>query len=126
MVAATQKTDKTVFAGHRFIEPRLSVTGYEFTLDQGLKLSEVANLQDNIALALGASSVRIALPPVRSPSWALRCPTAMSRRCVSGMLSREAPPPNYPSSAAFAEGKAIGGNCVVSNIAKLPPCAPAL
>lgn len=63
-----KKTDKTVFAGHRFIEPRLSVTGYEFTLDQGLKLSEVTNLQDNIALTLGASSVRIALPPVRSPS----------------------------------------------------------
>ena len=52
----------------RLAEPRLSVTGYEFTLDQGLKLSKVANLQDNIALTLGASSVRIALPPVRSPS----------------------------------------------------------
>ena len=44
---------------------------------------------------------------------------------IRNVIERSAAP-NYPSSAAFAEGKAIGGNCVVSNIAKLPPCAPAL
>lgn len=31
-----------------------SVTRYEFTLDQGVKLSKITNLQDDIALALGA------------------------------------------------------------------------
>ena len=50
-----------------------SVTRYEFTLDQGVKLSKVTNLADDIALALGASGVRIA--PTRSPWWESRCPT---------------------------------------------------
>ena len=34
-----------------------SVTRYEFTLDQGVKLSKITNLQDDIALALGTSGV---------------------------------------------------------------------
>ena len=51
--------------------------------------------------------------------------------CIRNVIERSASS-NYPSSAAFAEGKAIGGNCVVSNIAKLPrvrqlfDCEPAL
>ena len=40
-----------------------SVTRYEFTLDQGVKLSKITNLADDIALALGASGVRIAPIP---------------------------------------------------------------
>ncbi|MBQ1619915.1 MAG: DNA translocase FtsK, partial [Oscillospiraceae bacterium] len=40
-----------------------SVTRYEFMLDQGVKLSKITNLQDDIALALGASGVRIAPIP---------------------------------------------------------------
>ena len=40
-----------------------SVTRYEFMLEQGVKLSKVTNLQDDIALALGATGVRIAPIP---------------------------------------------------------------
>ncbi len=40
-----------------------SVTRYEFTLEQGVKLSKITNLADDIALALGASGVRIAPIP---------------------------------------------------------------
>src|SRR5699024_544508 len=40
-----------------------SVTRYEFVLDQGVKLSKITNLSDDIALALGASGVRIAPIP---------------------------------------------------------------
>ena len=40
-----------------------SVTRYEFTLEQGVKLSKITNLADDIALALGASGVRIAPHP---------------------------------------------------------------
>ena len=45
--------------------------------------------------------------------------------CIRNVIERSASP-NYPSSAAFAEGKAIGGNCVVSNIANPPVCASSL
>ena len=40
-----------------------SVTRYEFVLDQGVKLSKITNLADDIALALGATGVRIAPIP---------------------------------------------------------------
>ena len=40
-----------------------SVTRYEFILEQGVKLSKVTNLADDIALALGTSGVRIAPIP---------------------------------------------------------------
>ena len=40
-----------------------AVTRYEFVLDQGVKLSKITNLADDIALALGASGVRIAPIP---------------------------------------------------------------
>ena len=38
-----------------------SVTRYEFTLDQGVKLSKLTNLADDIALALGIKLVFFAL-----------------------------------------------------------------
>ena len=37
-----------------------AITRYEFSLAQGVKLSKVTNLAGDIALALGASGVRIA------------------------------------------------------------------
>ena len=67
-----------------------SVTRYEFTLDQGVKLSKLTNLSADIALALGASGVRIAPIPARSPPWASRCPTAPLRLSVSAMWWRAA------------------------------------
>lgn len=46
-----------------------SVTRYELELQRGVKLSKVTNLADDIALALGASGVRIAAIPDQD----LRC-----------------------------------------------------
>ena len=57
-----------------------SVTRYEFTLEQGVKLSKITNLADDIALALGASGVRIAPIPIKFPWWASRSLTGPSPR----------------------------------------------
>ena len=40
-----------------------SVTRYEFAQPQGVKLSKITNLSDDIALALGVGSVRVAPVP---------------------------------------------------------------
>ena len=53
-----------------------SVTRYEVELDQGVRLNKLTNLSDDIALALGATGVRIAPFRTRSPPWASRCPTS--------------------------------------------------
>ena len=97
-----------------------SVTRYEFTLDQGVKLSKLTNLSDDIALALGATGVRIAPIPGKISAVGIEVPnravTAVRIRDV--IESREFT--NHPSTVAFAVGKDIGGSCIVGNIARLP------
>ena len=97
-----------------------SVTRYEFTLDQGVKLSKITNLSDDIALALGASGVRIAPIPDKLSVVGIEVPN----RYVSSVLIRDVLESrefaNYKSHVAFTLGKDIAGNNIISNIAKLP------
>ena len=97
-----------------------SVTRYEFTLDQGVKLSKITNLADDIALALGASGVRIAPIPNKISVVGIEVPN----RAVSAVRIRDVIESRnfteHESSVAFAVGKDIGGNHIVGNIAALP------
>lgn len=97
-----------------------SVTRYEFVLDQGVKLSKITNLSDDIALALGASGVRIAPIPNKISVVGIEVPnravTAVRIRDV--VESREFT--DHKSHAAFAIGKDIGGSNIVGDVAKLP------
>ena len=97
-----------------------SVTRYEFTLDQGVKLSKVTNLADDIALALGASGVRIAPVPDKIAVVGIEVPnravtTVRIRDVIESRTFTE-----HRSQVAFAVGKDIGGSCIVGDIAKLP------
>ncbi len=97
-----------------------SVTRYEFTLDQGVKLSKLTNLADDIALALGSGGVRIAPIPNKSSVVGIEVPN----RVVTAVRIRDVIDSRafaeHKSRVAFAVGKDIGGNCIVGDIAKLP------
>jgi len=97
-----------------------SVTRYEFTLDQGVKLSKITNLADDIALALGARSVRIAPIPDKISVVGIEVPNKQ----VSPVLLRDVLSSReftgHRSTVAFAVGKDIGGNNIVGNISRLP------
>lgn len=97
-----------------------TVTRYEFVLDQGVKLSKITNLADDIALALGASGVRIAPIPNKISVVGIEVPN----RHVSSVLIRDVVESgafvNHKSSVAFSVGKDIGGHCIVGDIARLP------
>ena len=97
-----------------------SVTRYEFTLDQGVKLSKLTNLSDDIALALGATGVRIAPIPGKIAAVGIEVPN----RAVTAVRIRDVVESRnfvmHPSTVAFAVGKDIGGNAIVGNIARLP------
>ena len=97
-----------------------SVTRYEFTLEQGVKLSKITNLSDDIALALGASGVRVAPVPNKISVVGIEVPnrTVTAVRIRDVIESREFT--CHPSPVAFAVGKDIGGSSIVGNIAKLP------
>ena len=97
-----------------------SVTRYEFTLDQGVKLSKITNLADDIALALGASGVHIAPIPDKISVVGVEVPNKL----VSAVHIRDVLESHeftqHKSSVAFAVGKDIAGNNIIGNIAKLP------
>ena len=97
-----------------------SVTRYEFTLEQGVKLSKITNLADDIALALGASGVRIAPIPNKISVVGIEVPN----RAVTPVRIRDVVESRtfteHKSPVAFAVGKDIGGSCIVGAIGKLP------
>ena len=113
-----------------------AVTRYEFILDQGVKLSKVTNLSDDIALALGASGVRIAPVPDKISVVGIEVPN----KHVSPVLLRDVLESrtfvSHKSCVAFAVGRDIANQNIVGDIAKLPhvliagttgsanPCAP--
>ena len=97
-----------------------SVTRYEFTLEQGVKLSKITNLADDIALALGASGVRIAPIPNKISVVGIEVPN----RAVTPVRIRDVVESRtfteHKSPVAFAVGKDIGGKAIVGDISKLP------
>ena len=97
-----------------------AITRYEFTLAQGVKLSKVTNLAGDIALALGASGVRIAPILDKISVVGIEVPN----KTVSPVLIRDviesAAFSGHKSSVAFAIGRDIGNKDIVGDIAKLP------
>ena len=97
-----------------------SVTRYEFTQPQGVKLSKITNLADDIALALGVGSVRVAPVPGKISAVGIEVPNrAVTPVRIRDVIeSREFT--GHKSAVAFAVGKDIGGNRIIGDIAKLP------
>ena len=87
-----------------------SVTRYDVSLEQGVRLNKLTNLADDVALALGASSVRIAPVPGKISVVGVEVPNQI----VTPVPIREVlESPNFQrhkSSVAFSVGKDIGGN----------------
>ncbi len=97
-----------------------SVTRYELELDQGVRLNKLTNLADDIALALGASGVRIAPIPDKISMVGIEVPNKLVSPVYIHDVIDSGAFRNHDSKVAFALGKDIGGNCIVGNIAKLP------
>ena len=97
-----------------------SVTRYELELDRGVKLSKITNLADDIALALGATGVRISAIPDKISVVGIEVPN----KAVNVVYAREVIDSQSfhgsKSKISFAVGKDISGNCIVGDIAKLP------
>ena len=97
-----------------------TVTRYEFVLDQGVKLSKITGLADDIALALGASGVRIAPIPDKISVVGIEVPNKQVTNVLIRDVIESREFVSSKSNVAFAVGKDIGGNCIIGNIAKLP------
>ena len=97
-----------------------SVTRYEFVLDQGVKLSKITNLSDDIALALGSSGVRIAPIPNKISAVGVEVPNKKVDMVRIRDVLESPDFTRHSSTVAFALGKDISGHNIVGNLAKLP------
>ena len=97
-----------------------SVTRYEFVLDQGVKLSKITNLSDDIALALGASGVRIAPIPDKISVVGIEVPNKSVTPVMIRDVIESRDFTEHKSATAFALGRDIGGRNVIGDIEKLP------
>ena len=97
-----------------------SITRYELELDRGVKLSKITNLADDIALALGASGVRISAIPDKISVVGIEVPNKL---VTTVRIHEVISSPEFgksKSKISFSVGKDISGKCVVGDIAKLP------
>ncbi len=97
-----------------------SVTRYEVELEKGVRLNKLTSVADDIALSLGAASVRIAAIPGKISVVGIEVPnkavtTVSLREVIDSQEFHKA-----KSLSSFAVGKDIGDNCIVGNIARLP------
>lgn len=97
-----------------------SVTRYEMVPDQGVKVSKITGLADDIMMNLAAQSIRIEAPIPGKSAVGIEIPNGTR----SGVGFRELIDTDkfikHPSKIAFAVGKDIEGNVVVEDIAKMP------
>ena len=97
-----------------------SVTRYELELDRGVKLSKITNLADDIALALGASGVRISAIPDKISVVGIEVPNKLVSTVRIHDVIDSLEFFKSKSRISFAVGKDISGTSIVGDIAKLP------
>ncbi len=96
-----------------------TVTRFEVTIPPGTKFSRITGLSDDIALALGAMSVRIA-PIPEKVAIGIEVPNKTNTMVpIYDVISSDAFQ-NAKSRVAFCVGKDITGAPVVGNIGKMP------
>lgn len=97
-----------------------SVTRYDVSLEQGVRLNKLTNLADDVALALGASSVRIAPVPGKISVVGVEVPNQIVTPVPIREVLESPAFQRHKSSVAFSVGKDIGGNYIVGDCSKLP------
>lgn len=97
-----------------------SVTRYELQPDQGVKVSKIVGLSDDIKLNLAATDIRIEAPIPGKAAIGIEVPNKENASVALRDLLETKDFKEFPSNLAFAVGKDISGKTVVSDIAKMP------
>ncbi|WP_010236105.1 FtsK/SpoIIIE family DNA translocase [Clostridium arbusti] len=97
-----------------------SVTRYELQPSAGVKVSKIVNLADDIALNLASAGVRIEAPIPGKAAIGIEVPNKDLTPVYLREVIESDAFSNTKSRVAFCLGKDIGGNCVVSDLSKMP------
>ena len=97
-----------------------AITRYELKPAEGVRVSKIANLADDIALNLAAETIRIEAPIPGKQAVGIEVPNKENEIVpLRDIIDSEAFK-NHKSKLAFALGKDVAGNEVVTDIAKMP------
>jgi S-DNA-T family DNA segregation ATPase FtsK/SpoIIIE len=97
-----------------------SVTRYELLPAQGVKVSRIVSLADDIKLNLAASDIRIEAPIPGKAAIGIEVPNKVITTVALRDLFESDAYKNFKGKMAFAVGKDIGGNVIVTDITKMP------
>ena len=97
-----------------------TVTRYELQPEQGVKVSRIVNLADDIKLNLAAEDIRIEAPIPGKAAVGIEVPNKTNSSVMLGDLIRDEEFTSFRSKLAFAVGKDLSGETVVADIAKMP------
>lgn len=97
-----------------------SVTRYELLPEPGTKVSKILSLQDDIKLNLAATDVRIEAPIPGKSAIGIEVPNKENSVVALRDLFETKKFKEFPSNIAFAVGKDISGETIVTDIAKMP------
>ncbi|MEK7120288.1 MAG: DNA translocase FtsK, partial [Patescibacteria group bacterium] len=97
-----------------------TVTQYTLKPAQGVKLSKITSLQNDLALALAAHPIRIEAPIPGRSLVGIEVPNKSVARVRARNLLAEKTFFEHPSSLLFALGRDVMGGAVYANLAKMP------
>lgn len=97
-----------------------AVTRYELQPEQGVKVSKIVGLADDIKLNLAATDIRIEAPIPGKAAIGIEVPNKENTAVALRDLLENREFKEFSSNLAFAVGKDIAGKVVVADIAKMP------
>ncbi len=97
-----------------------TVTRYELEPAPGVKVSRITNLSDDIKLNLAAADIRIEAPIPGKSAVGIEVPNKSTVMVSIRELIEDKAFSSNKSKIAFSAGRDIGGNVIISDIAKMP------
>lgn len=97
-----------------------SVTRYELQPEQGVKVSRILSLTDDIKLNLAVADIRIEAPIPGKAAIGIEVPNKENTTVMLRDLLESQEFKKSASLIAFAAGRDIGGQVIIADIAKMP------
>lgn len=97
-----------------------SVTRFELHPEQGVKVSRIVGLADDIKLNLAAADIRIEAPIPGKAAIGIEVPNKTNQMVMFRELVENQEFTHAKSKISFAVGKNLAGQVIVSDIAKMP------
>lgn len=113
-------SDYQVFGTVREIQPGPVVTQFEYEPAPGIKINKIANLDNDLALAMRSTSIRIIAPIPGKSAVGIEIPNAVREKVFLGQLLRTPEFINSASPLTVALGKDISGRPYIADLAKMP------